>query len=128
MEKRRLRDRIGLPATLLGPGANLEGSLEGSGHFLVSGRVIGNAEIDGALTLAEGGYWKGDIRAQDLILAGELEGDVQARGNIEITASARIRGRVAANAIAVSAGAVIEAELHTQADTGIVRFDERRRG
>jgi cytoskeletal protein CcmA (bactofilin family) len=128
VEKRRLRDRIGQPATILGPGVTLQGSIEGSGHFLVSGRVIGKAEIDGALTLAESASWKGDIRAQDLILAGELEGEVQARGSIEITASARIRGRVTAHAIAVSAGAVIEADLHTQAEAGVVRFDERRRG
>jgi len=67
MRKRRMRDQIGPPATIIGPGASLNGAVQGAGHFLVVGRVTGNADIEGALTLAEGGFWKGDIRADDVI-------------------------------------------------------------
>lgn len=123
-----MRDRIGPPATILGPGASLNGKLEGSGHFLVSGKVVGDADIEGGLTLADGGRWKGIIRADDVILAGELEGELLARGRVEITASARIRGRVVGNGISISAGAVVEADLQSLGDKDILSFDERRRG
>jgi cytoskeletal protein CcmA (bactofilin family) len=122
-----MRDRIGPPATILGPGASLNGKLEGSGHFLVSGQVVGDADIEGGLTLADGGRWKGIIRADDVILAGELEGELLARGRVEITASARIRGRVVGNGISISAGAVVEADLQSLGDKDVVSFDERRR-
>ena len=127
MLKRRMRDQIGPPATIIGPGATLKGTLQGAGHFLIAGRVVGDADIQGALTLAEDGLWEGIIRADEVILAGKLDGELLARGKVEITASARIRGRVVAGGIAISAGAVVEAELQSVGDADIVSFDERRR-
>jgi cytoskeletal protein CcmA (bactofilin family) len=124
-KNRRMRDQIGPPATILGAGARLTGNIGGAGHFLVSGQVSGDADIEGALTLAAGGRWEGVIRADDVILAGELTGEIQARGRVEITASARIRGRVVGGHISISAGAVVEAELQSMSDA-IVTFDERR--
>jgi len=121
-----MRDRIGSPATIIGPGAKLKGKLEGSGPFLVAGHVVGDAAIEGALTLAHGGRWQGVIRVDDVILAGEFDGELLARGHVEITASARVRGRVAAGGIAISAGAVVEADLQSLGDADIVTFDERR--
>ena len=127
MQKRRMRDRTGPPATILGPGAVLKGSLEGNGHFLIAGTVVGDADIEGALTLADGGSWHGAIRTDDVILAGEFHGELEARGRVEITASARIKGKVAGAGISISAGAVVEAELQSLDDAEIVSFDERRR-
>ena len=127
MLKRRMRDQIGPPATIIGPGATLKGTLQGAGHFLIAGRVVGDADIQGALTLAEDGLWEGIIRADEVIVAGKLDGELLARGKVEITASARIRGRVVAGGIAISAGAVVEAELQSVGDADIVSFDERRR-
>ncbi|HRP34614.1 MAG TPA: polymer-forming cytoskeletal protein [Gammaproteobacteria bacterium] len=128
MKNRRMRDRIGPPATILGPGARLNGSLQGEGHFLIAGQVTGDADIEGGLTLAEGGRWQGAIRADDVILAGELDGELLARGRVEITASARVRGRVVGNGISISQGAVVEADLQSMGDTDVVTFDERRKG
>ena len=127
MQKRRMRDQIGPPATIIGPGATLNGTLQGAGHFLIAGRVVGDADIEGALTLAEGGLWEGVIRADNVILAGTLDGELLARGKVEITASARVRGRVVGGGIAISAGAVVEADLQSVDEKDIVSFDERRR-
>lgn len=126
MPNRRMRDRVGPPATILGRGITLRGSLEGSGHFLVSGTVIGDADIDGALTLAEGGRWKGIIRVDDVILAGTLEGELHARGKVEITASARIAGRVAGGGISIAKGAIVEGELQSLGDAPVASFEDRR--
>lgn len=128
MRTRRMRDRIGPPTTIIGPGTTVNGALQGTGHFLVAGRVVGDADVDGALTLAEGGAWQGVIRADDVVLAGELEGQLLARGRVEVTASARVRGRVVGSGISISQGAVVEAELQSTGDADIVSFDERRRG
>lgn len=126
VRKRRMRDRIGPPATILGPGATLNGKLEGTGHFMIAGRIVGDADIEGALTLAEGAHWKGVIRADDVILAGELEGELLARGGVEILASARVRGRVVGSGISISQGAVVEADLQSLGDKDVNKFDERR--
>lgn len=126
MRKRRMRDRIGQPATILGAGAKLTGMLQGEGHFLIAGQVVGDADIEGALTLADGGRWQGIIRADDVILAGSLEGELLARGRVEITASARIRGRVVGSGISIAEGAVVEADLQSTGETEVTSFEERR--
>ena len=126
MRKRRMRDRIGQPATILGAGAKLTGTLQGEGHFLIAGQVVGDADIEGALTLAEGGRWQGIVRADDVVLAGDLEGEVLARGRVEITASARIRGRVVGSGISIAEGAVVEADLQSTGETEVTSFEERR--
>jgi cytoskeletal protein CcmA (bactofilin family) len=126
--ERRMRDRIGQPATILGPGLLLKGDLEGSGHFLVAGHVTGNADIEGALTLAADGRWQGRVRADDVVLAGHFEGEVQARGRIEITASGRVNGRVIGGDISIAQGAVVEAELQVLSDRPVQKFEERRGG
>jgi cytoskeletal protein CcmA (bactofilin family) len=127
MRKRRMRDRLGPPATIIAAGTVLRGQIEGEGHVFIAGQVIGDADIEGALTLAEGGCWEGVIRADDVILAGMLEGELLARDRVEITAPARVRGRVVAGAIAISQGAVVEAELQSLGRQELVSFDERRR-
>lgn len=126
MRKRRMRDRLGPPATIIGPGATLKGSLAGAGHFLVAGCVLGDADIEGGLTLSEGGRWEGVVRADDVVLAGEFDGELLARGRVEVTASGRVRGKVVGGGIAISQGAVVEAELQSLGDAEVVSFEERR--
>jgi len=124
--KRRLRDRIGQPATLVGPEVRIEGRIEGKGHVLVSGTVIGDAEVEGAVTLAEGGRWEGHIQADDVIVAGELKGEISARECLEITARAKIEGRISAGRIAMAEGSVVDGEIRITGDGEIRRFEDRR--
>lgn len=124
--KRRLRDRIGQPATLVGSDVRIEGRIEGKGHVLVSGTVIGDAEVDGAVTLAEGGHWEGHIRAGNVIVAGTLKGEISAGECLEITARARIEGRISAGRVAMAEGSVVDGEIRITGDEEIRRFVERR--
>jgi cytoskeletal protein CcmA (bactofilin family) len=132
--KRRLTDRIGAPATLVGVDARIEGRISGKGHFLVAGTVVGDAEVDGAVTLAAGGRWEGNIEADDIVISGELKGEVRARGSLEITGQARIQGRIAAARVAMAEGSVVDGEVRVTGDgevraTGegsVKRFEERR--
>ncbi len=126
--KRRLRDRIGQPATIIGPQARIDGDLAGEGHFMVSGQITGNADIRGAVTVADGARWEGDISADDVIVAGEVTGEITARESLEITASARIRGRIAAARVAMAQGSVVDGEVRVMGDGEVKHFDDRRGG
>lgn len=124
--KRRLRDRIGQPATLVGPGARIEGRLGGQGHFLVAGEIVGDADVEGAVTLASGGRWTGNITADDVIVAGTLEGEINARTSLEITAEARVKGRISAARIAVAQGSVVDGEIRVTGEGEVRHFEDRR--
>ncbi len=97
--------------TYIAPDTRIVGKLSGEGAFILRGRIEGECDINGSLTVAEGSHWKGAIRATNIILAGSVEGDVTAEQSVEIAGTAHIIGRLRANSIAVAKGAVIEGEV-----------------
>ena len=123
---RRTRDRTSGPATLISEGCKIVGLITGSGDFLVNGEVEGECDLRGTLTLARNGIWNGAIKADDVIVAGRLDGDFEARGKVEITDTARITGTVAGEAIAVAEGAVVEGVMKTTGKSEPMPFVEKR--
>lgn len=123
---RRLRDRSAGAATLINEGCKISGMITGSGSFLINGEIDGDCELDGTVTLAPNGLWKGTIKATDVIVAGRVEGDIVADGKVEITDTARITGTVTGNAIAVAEGAVVEGVMKTSGPEEPLEFVEKR--
>lgn len=124
---RRIRDRSSGAATLISEGCKVSGTLTGSCDFQVSGQVDGDCDIDSMLVLAKNGLWNGTIRANNVIVAGHVEGDIIARGNVEIMDSARITGTVSGEAIAVAEGAVVEGVMQTTGQAEPTAFVEKRK-
>ena len=129
--KRRSFDAAGAtheerPANVIGAGTLLRGTLTGSGHYLVSGRIEGNGEVEGSLVLMAGAVWKGNIAADNVIIAGELQGDVTVQDKLELTASAVIHGDLAGPTIAIAEGAVYQGQVRTTKRGQVKRFKERR--
>lgn len=124
--RRRLRDRLSGAVTLINEGCKITGFIGGDGDFLISGEVDGDCDIEGAVTLAPTGLWRGTIRADSVIVSGVVEGDIDAAGQVEITSSAKIAGTVSAEAIAVAEGAVIDGMMKTSGPKGPVEFVEKR--
>jgi len=124
---RRLRDAASGPGTLISQGCKVEGMLRGVGNFLINGEVDGECEIEGSITLAQGGLWKGVIRADSVIVAGTIDGDIIASGRVEISDTAKITGTVSGEAIAVAEGAVVEGVMRTTGQSAPQEFVEKRR-
>lgn len=123
---RRLRDRSSGPATLISEGCKITGTITGNGDYMVNGEVDGDCDLEGSVTLAPNGYWKGRIKATTIIVAGTIEGDIDARGNVEISATARINGTVSGGSIAVAVGAVVEGVMKTTERAEPMEFKEKR--
>ena len=109
--RRRATDRASGSPTFIGAGTTLTGNLKCEGDLIVGGAVIGDSDVDGGVTLSEGGRWQGRLRASTAVIAGEWQGEIIASEKLEIRKSARIRGAVTARSIAVAQGAVIEGEM-----------------
>jgi len=124
---RRLRDSSSNAATLINEGCKVSGLITGSGHFLINGEIDGDCDVDGTITLAKGGLWRGTVKASDVIVAGHVEGDIIAASKVEITDTARITGTVSGEAIAVAEGAVVEGVMKTTGPVEPLEFIEKRR-
>ena len=123
---RRMRDRTSGTATLISEGCKVSGTITGNCDFQVSGQVDGDCDIESMLVLAKSGLWTGTIRAGNVIVAGHVEGDIIATGNVEIMDTARITGTVAGEAIAVAEGAVVEGVMKTTGQSEPTEFVEKR--
>ena len=124
---RRLRDVASGPGTLISEGCKVEGMLRGAGNFMINGEVEGECDIQGSVTLARGGVWKGVIRANSVIVAGTIDGDIVAAGQVEISDTAKITGTVSGEAIAVAEGAVVDGVMKTTGQSAPQEFVEKRR-
>ncbi len=124
---RRLRDVKSGAATLINEGCRISGLVSGSGDFLVNGEIDGDCDVQGTITLAPEGVWRGTIKASGVIVSGHVEGDIVASGNVEITASAKITGTVTGEAIAVAEGAVVDGVMQTTTQPAPTEFVEKRK-
>jgi len=124
---RRMRDRTSGAATLINEGCKISGVISGSGDYLVNGEIDGDCDLEGTVTLARNGYWRGTIKAAAVIVAGQVEGDIIAVGKVEIADTARITGTVTGEAIAVAEGAVVEGVMKTTVQPAPIEFVEKRK-
>jgi len=124
--KRRINDSVKGPATFIAKGSKLTGKLTGEGAYVFCGEMEGDCDIQGPVTLAEGGHWTGTLRATEVVIAGIVEGDVIATKRVEIAGSARIVGSLSGHSIAVAEGAVIEGEIKVANGDEPQRYQEKR--
>lgn len=120
---RRILDRVEGFATSVGPKTSFTGAMGGAGHCIVYGCVEGDCDIDGTLVIAEGGRWIGGIVANNVLIAGQVEGSLVAREKMEIISTAHIRGKLTSRMIAIAEGAVHEGELQMD---DVTRFADQR--
>ena len=123
---RRILDDAGATTTLIGAGSTFKGDFTGKGSFIIGGAVIGDCDVEGTVTLAIGGSWRGNLRAHDVIVAGSVQGEVTAERKLEIGATAKVEGTVSGAEIAVAEGAVIDGAMHVTSAAPVTRFTEKR--
>jgi cytoskeletal protein CcmA (bactofilin family) len=124
--KRRIQDGTNGPTTYVAASTTIVGTITGKGAYVFCGSVQGDCDIEGPVTLAAGGHWKGTLKATDIVVAGVVEGDVIAKQRVEILGTARITGSLAGNSIAVAEGAIIAGEIKVTSGGEPTTFQEKR--
>jgi cytoskeletal protein CcmA (bactofilin family) len=126
--KRRIHDANAGPGTLISEGCKIKGVITGRGNFMINGEVDGECDIEGTVTLTKDGIWRGTIKADSVIVAGTIEGDVYAATGVEIGDTARVSGTVSGASIAVAEGAIVEGVMQTTGQSTPTEFIEKRQG
>ncbi len=123
---RRIRDRSSGPVTLINEGCKISGLITGTGDYQVNGTIDGDCDLEGTVTIHPNGHWAGTVKALHVVVAGHVDGDIQAAGHVEIVGTARITGTVTGEAIAVAEGAVVEGVMRTTSSEKPSSFTEKR--
>lgn len=123
---RRLLDRFAGPPTVLAEGCRMVGDLITPGALMMCGSVTGDGDIRGALSMARGASWEGEVRCKQAVIAGRLVGKLTVEGKLELAASAQIKGSVTARSVAIARGAVVDGDIMVTSGEPIVQFVEKR--
>ncbi len=106
--------------TLIGNNTMVEGDVSFSGGLHVDGIIKGNVVCDpdsaAVLTLSENGSIEGDVRVPNVILNGEVKGDVYAFDRIELASRAKVVGNVYYKLIEMAIGAEVNGNLFKSED------------
>jgi cytoskeletal protein CcmA (bactofilin family) len=90
-------------------GAVLNGNIVSGGDFRIDGKLIGNLNIDGKVTIGKSGYIKGEVICQNACVEGSFEGMLQASKSLNLKSSAKISGNIIAGQLIIASGAVMNA-------------------
>jgi len=107
------RDRQGTPQTadavisIIGPGMKIVGDLVTEGTVRVEGLVEGGIQAGKAVVVGKDGCVIGDVRTQDAVLSGRVEGTLIAESRLEIQASAEVHGEIRARRLQLEEGAIL---------------------
>lgn len=99
--------------TVLDAGASFEGLLTFRGAARVEGELSGRVVADGCLVIGPRGRVEAAIEVDELVVAGELRGDVVARRRVELLATGRVVGRLRAPSFALAEGCVFDGQWET---------------
>ena len=126
---RRLTD-VSSPATVIGAGTTVHGDVSGRDPLEVRGTVEGDCRIGGLCIVAEGGHVLGNIEADGLVVAGEIEAGKRTVDRVELRSTARVRGAITARVLAIADGAFYEGDVQMEpgAAAGPTFFKDRRQG
>lgn len=84
---------------------SIEGRIQGSGHVRIAGRFTGDIAVEGDLTIETGARVNGGVRARRVVIAGDLEGNIEAAQRVEVVESGSMVGDVKAGTVTVAPGA-----------------------
>lgn len=125
-KQRRVFDRIKRYGTTIGAETALKGDLSGKDDLIAHGSIDGNCQLDASLVVGNGSQWRGNISAINVLVAGEVEGNVTAVNQLEILPSGRVTGRLTSPHIAIAEGAVHRGEIRMSRESNVTHFVERR--
>ena len=124
--RRRMQDRLGEFSNTVGSGMVFRGGLTGQDNSIIYGQVEGVCALQGTLVLAPGSSWCGDIVADNILVAGEVKGNITALSRLELAATARVTGNLASPSIAIARGAVYEGKIQSPRKVRKTYYEERR--
>lgn len=107
----RAPERETVKESLIASDLSIEGKIQGSGHIRIAGRFKGDVQVDGDLTVELGAKLNGGVRARKVVIAGELEGNIESAQRVELLESGAMIGDVKAGVVTVAAGSRMRGQV-----------------
>lgn len=100
--------------TIIGEKTVITGNLRLEGDIIIYGKIAGDVETDGTITIFSGSTIKGNLQGAHLNIGGHVEGNIKAAGKVALGDRAFLRGDIHATQIVIEDGAVFEGRCEMQ--------------
>jgi cytoskeletal protein CcmA (bactofilin family) len=111
-------------AAFISDGSEVVGTCSFNGNVVICGRVKGEIQATGTLTVGRTGRVEAQLRAPVVIIEGEVVGRIAAAERIELREHARVRGDLETPALVIEETAVFEGQTKSvRGHTGGARDD-----
>lgn len=94
--------------TIIGKDTIFVGNIESAGTIRVDGKIEGHIITEGDLIIGENGMIQGKINAKNVTVAGQLVGEIEARGKLELVPSASVQGDAQVMFLVIEEGAYFQ--------------------
>lgn len=106
-------DRIAEAPMVVDAGASFEGLLTFRGSARIDGVLSGRVIADGCLVIGPRGRVTATVEVDELVIAGEFEGEASVRSRVELLASGRAAGHLRAPSFALAEGCRFDGQWET---------------
>ena len=94
--------------SLLSKKVKIKGDIQGDEDLRVEGHFKGTIKVVGDLFIGQTGVVEADVEADNIVIQGQITGNVMARKQLEIQSSGQLLGDCKAKSIDIREGALFE--------------------
>jgi cytoskeletal protein CcmA (bactofilin family) len=105
-----IKETLGPEMTILGRGAQLEGTLVSTESIRIDGQAKGKIAARVDVILSSDSHVEADIQAENVVAEGTLKGSITARTMAEVAEGGRVEGTIRSKALVVSEGALFSGQ------------------
>lgn len=102
------KDKPAGSTSLLSRNVKIEGEIRGEENLHIDGRIKGAVRLNGDILIGNAGIVEAEIEAENVVIQGQVTGNVTARQQLEIWPSGKLVGDCMARSIDIKEGAVFE--------------------
>jgi cytoskeletal protein CcmA (bactofilin family) len=105
-----IKETLGPEMTVVGRGAQLEGTLVSTESIRIDGQAKGKIAARVDVILSSDSHVEADIQAQNVVAGGTLKGSITARAMTEVADGGRVEGTIRSKALVVREGALFSGQ------------------
>ena len=133
MLDRRITDKIdnneNALKAIISENTRIKGNMTGNEDIILHGKFNGNMNLNSLLFVKGTGNIKGQVKAANMIIEGEVDGEIVVQNKIEVRANGRFNGELICKQIAIEEGAFFKGNINM--DNGLhvspTYFKEKRK-
>ena len=117
----------GTRQSLIGPTVVIKGEVTAEENLLVMGRIEGFIDHSQTITIHADGCVAAEVKAQEVLLEGTVEGNVYGTKRVQIAESGKVNGNIYAPRVGVLEGATFKGAIDMESDVDAIdrRFREK---